>query len=117
MMKIWPPRSPLWMPALWSSLVSSLPPWAVKQMTPKLAAIILREWIGTARLAQYPVGTRLRDIWLVMGGRGAGKTRLGAEWVNAIVRGLSPFAHYKYGRIALVGETLQDAREVMVEGP
>lgn len=40
------------------------------------------------------------------GGRGCGKTRLGAEWVNALVRGLSPFAAYKYGRIALVGETL-----------
>src|SRR5690606_28366422 len=59
----------------------------------------------------------LRDIWLVMGGRGSGKTRLGAEWVNALVRGLSPFAAYKYGRIALVGETLGDVREVMIEGP
>ena len=29
--------------------------------------------------------------WLVLGGRGAGKTRLGAEWVNALVRGLPPF--------------------------
>lgn len=82
-----------------------------------LASQILCEWIGTARLAQYPVGAKLRDIWLVMGGRGAGKTRLGAEWVNALVGGFSPFAQYKYGRIALVGETLNDVREVMVEGP
>lgn len=55
----------------------------------------------------------------MLGGRGAGKTRLGAEWVNALVRGLPPFTanHGKYGRIALVGETLGDVREVMVEGP
>jgi len=52
-----------------------------------------------------------------MGGRGSGKTRLGAEWVNSLVRGLPPFAAYGYGRIALVGETLGDVREVMVEGP
>ena len=82
-----------------------------------MAGQILREWVGTARLAQYPVGAALRDIWLVLGGRGAGKTRLGAEWVNALVGGLSPFARYKYRRIALIGETLNDVREVMVEGP
>ncbi|WP_246727697.1 terminase family protein [Chelativorans sp. Marseille-P2723] len=69
------------------------------------------------RLPQYPVGARLKDTWLVLGGRGSGKTRLGAEWVNALVRGLSPFAGRKYGRIALVGETLGDVREVMIEGP
>ena len=31
-------------------------------------------------------------VWLVMGGRGAGKTRLGAEWVNCLVHGYAPFA-------------------------
>lgn len=52
------------------------------------------------------------------GGRGAGKTRLGAEWVNALVRGLPPFAldGQRYGRIALIGETLADVREVMIDG-
>ena len=53
-----------------------------------------------------------------MGGRGSGKTRLGAEWVNALVRGFAPFsAGLRHMRIALVGETLGDVREVMVEGP
>ncbi|MCT7373434.1 terminase family protein [Chelativorans sp. EGI FJ00035] len=51
-----------------------------------------------------------------MGGRGSGKTRLGAEWVNGLVRGLPPFSRHQYGRIALVGETLGDVREVMIEG-
>lgn len=46
-----------------------------------------------------------------MGGRGAGKTRTGAEWVRDQV-------HLgRAGRIALVAEDYGDAREVMVEGP
>jgi phage terminase large subunit-like protein len=48
--------------------------------------------------------------WLILGGRGAGKTRAGAEWVRDIARN-DPKAC-----IALVGETEHDAREVMVEG-
>ena len=70
-----------------------------------------------ARLAQYPLLPRPPAIWLVTGGRGAGKTRLGAEWVTSLVRGLPPFARRAYGRFALVGETLADVRDVMVEGP
>ncbi|MEI2384638.1 terminase family protein [Breoghania sp. JC706] len=54
--------------------------------------------------------------WLVMGGRGAGKTRTGAEWVRGMALGLSPYAREPVGRIALVGETQGDVREVMVEG-
>jgi len=48
--------------------------------------------------------------WLVHGGRGAGKTRAGAEWVRGIATS-DPKA-----RIALIGETEHDVREVMVEG-
>jgi phage terminase large subunit-like protein len=46
----------------------------------------------------------------MLGGRGAGKTRAGAEWVRAIAEA-DPAA-----RIALIGETEHDAREVMIEG-
>lgn len=49
-------------------------------------------------------------VWLFMGGRGAGKTRAGAEWVLQQVRA-------GRRRIALAGQTLSDVREVMVEGP
>jgi phage terminase large subunit-like protein len=52
----------------------------------------------------------------VLGGRGAGKTRLGAEWVRALAHGRPPYADRAHGRIALVGETAHDAREVMIEG-
>jgi phage terminase large subunit-like protein len=48
--------------------------------------------------------------WLMMGGRGFGKTRAGSEWVHSLAKG-------KRCRIALVGATIDDARRVMVEGP
>jgi phage terminase large subunit-like protein len=51
---------------------------------------------------------------LMLGGRGAGKTRAGAEWVRAMVGGSDLSAPAM--RVALVGETLADARAVMVEG-
>ncbi|MBI2713877.1 MAG: DNA-packaging protein [Rhizobiales bacterium] len=55
--------------------------------------------------------------WLLLGGRGAGKTRTGAEFVRALVHGHAPFAEAPHGSIALVGETAHDVREVMIEGP
>jgi phage terminase large subunit-like protein len=55
--------------------------------------------------------------WLVLGGRGAGKTRAGAEWVNGMAGGLLGIAERRAMRIALVGETLADVRDVMVHGP
>lgn len=54
--------------------------------------------------------------WLLVGGRGAGKTRAGAEWIRAQALGLAPFASEPVTRIALVGETEHDVREVMIEG-
>jgi phage terminase large subunit-like protein len=48
------------------------------------------------------------SIWLVKAGRGWGKTRVGAEWVRSVAR---PGA-----RIALVGPTAADVRDVMIEG-
>ncbi len=79
-------------------------------------------WVLDARLAQYPLLKEPEEppqTWLVTGGRGAGKTRLGAEWVNAVARGLPPFAPpgRRLNRLALVGETLADVRDVMIEGP
>jgi phage terminase large subunit-like protein len=50
----------------------------------------------------------------MLGGRGAGKTRAGAEWVKRLVGGWTEAAP---DRIALVGETMADVRDVMVEGP
>src|SRR5688500_12604158 len=44
-------------------------------------------------------------IWLMIDGRGAGKTRAGAEWIRAQALGLPPLASEAVSRIALVGET------------
>ncbi|MBO0749120.1 MAG: DNA-packaging protein, partial [Porphyrobacter sp.] len=49
--------------------------------------------------------------WIIMAGRGYGKTRAGAEWVRSIAE-KNPTA-----RIALVGDSLGEVRRVMVEGP
>ena len=82
------------------------------------ARLARHAWFLEARLAQYPLLDPQPPTWLVIGGRGAGKTRLGAEWVNALVRGLPPFApKQKHRRLALIGETLADVRDVMVDGP
>jgi phage terminase large subunit-like protein len=54
--------------------------------------------------------------WVIMGGRGAGKTRAGAEWVRAEVEGAGPTDAGRARHVALVGETVDQVREVMVFG-
>jgi phage terminase large subunit-like protein len=54
--------------------------------------------------------------WIIMGGRGAGKTRAGSEWVRAQVEGAGPKDPGRAKRVALVGETVDQVREVMVMG-
>ncbi|WP_176439141.1 DNA-packaging protein [Puniceibacterium sediminis] len=54
--------------------------------------------------------------WVILGGRGAGKTRAGAEWVRAQVEGSRPLDAGRCKRVALVGETLAQVREVMIFG-
>ncbi|AQR60260.1 hypothetical protein BZG35_00255 [Brevundimonas sp. LM2] len=49
--------------------------------------------------------------WLFLGGRGAGKTRAGAVWLSDQAEALGAG-----GRLALIGGSLHDVREVMVEG-
>lgn len=75
-----------------------------------------KHWAFWARPDQLPPeGDWL--IWLLLGGRGAGKTRAGAEWVRSKVEGPTPLQKGKYQHIALVGETILSVREVMIEGP
>lgn len=54
--------------------------------------------------------------WIIMGGRGAGKTRAGAEWVRSQVEGSRPLDKGTARNVALVGETIDQVREVMVFG-
>lgn len=76
---------------------------------------LLGDWLVWARDEQLPPEGAW-TVWLLLGGRGSGKTRAGAEWVRGLALGLAPFAARPVERIALVGETLLDARDVMVEG-
>ena len=69
-----------------------------------------RDWRRLCRAEQIPPDGDWR-VWLLMGGRGSGKTRAGAEWVQQLACGARPGL-----RIALVAETLGDAREVMIDG-
>jgi len=83
-------------------------------------AEILSIWPLWARPDQLPpvantAGLPWR-VWLYMGGRGAGKTRAGAEWVRAKALELKPLGAVGARRIALVGETMGEVRRVMVEG-
>ncbi|TKZ20875.1 ATP-binding protein [Shimia litoralis] len=54
--------------------------------------------------------------WVILGGRGAGKTRAGSEWVRMMVEGDGPLDVGNARRVALVGETIEQVREVMVFG-
>jgi phage terminase large subunit-like protein len=79
-------------------------------LTPAARATLKYNWDFWARPNQMePDGNW--TTWLILAGRGFGKTRTGAEWVNKNVRS------GKAKRIALVAETAPDARDVMVLGP
>lgn len=67
-------------------------------------------WAFWARRDQLPPDGDWR-FWLFRGGRGAGKTRAGAEWVRAGVE------EGRYRHVAIVGPTADAVRQVMVEGP
>lgn len=81
----------------------------LESLTDLEAAALLYDWRFWARDSQLaPEGSWAH--WLVLAGRGFGKTRAGAEWVRGLVEG------GQAKRIALVAPTLSDARAVMVEG-
>jgi len=73
-------------------------------------AALQTEWPFIARPKQMPPPGNWR-IWLIMAGRGFGKTRTGAEWVRSLVES------GKAKRIGLIGRSAADVRDVMVEGP
>lgn len=70
---------------------------------------VLTNWPLWARASQLPPPGDWR-VWLIMAGRGFGKTRAGAEWVRMIAE------RDHSARIALVASSLHEARSVMVEG-
>jgi phage terminase large subunit-like protein len=81
----------------------------VRSLTPEQALKIKYDWPYRARPGQLPPPGEWR-VWLLLAGRGFGKTRTGAEFVRARVGARTA------RRIALVAPTAADARDVMVEG-
>ena len=84
--------------------------FVVMGMAPYQRAALFFDWMRWAHAGQRPPPGDWR-VWMMMAGRGFGKTRAGAEWVARIARE-QPKAH-----IALVAATASEGRRVMVEGP
>jgi phage terminase large subunit-like protein len=103
----------------YASSLALLPPekreaW-LNSLSPEELEHLDYDWQFWARPEQLaPPGNW--HTWLILAGRGAGKTRTGGEWVKANVSGSTPLAKGKYSRFALVAETASDARDVIVEG-
>ncbi|MEQ8396516.1 terminase family protein [Thalassobaculum sp.] len=81
----------------------------LNELTGREAAVLLHDWPFWARPKQMPPAGDWR-VWLILAGRGFGKTRTGAEWVRSLAES------GRARRIALVAETAADARDVMIEG-
>ncbi len=71
--------------------------------------VLKKPWREVARPEQLePPGDWF--VWLLLGGRGVGKTRSAAEFI------LEKARRFPGARVALVGKTIGDARDTMVEG-
>lgn len=79
------------------------------EQTENVTGNVTQSFALTARVSQMPPPGDWRG-WLVLGGRGAGKTRTGAEWIRFAAN------HGGCRAIALVGPTLHDVREIMIDG-
>ncbi|MEA3061157.1 MAG: hypothetical protein QOJ94_938 [Sphingomonadales bacterium] len=82
----------------------------LKGLPARVKRALYHEWSWQAHGGQQAPEGEWRT-WLLMAGRGFGKTRAGAEWLLERIRE-TPGA-----RIALVGATIEEAAKVMVEGP
>lgn len=82
---------------------------ALASLSDEAASALLTDWRSWARPEQLPPDGAW-VVWLILAGRGCGKTRTGAEFVRARVDS------GEAKRIALVGRTSADTRDVMLEG-
>lgn len=82
---------------------------ALRPLTEDERKVLAGDWPSWAHKGQLPDDDDWR-IWVLLAGRGFGKTRAGAEWISAFAR------THPEASIALVGANPQEARAVMVEG-
>lgn len=104
-------KLPMWRE--WRETLSRLDPAELGRRMRRLEqeeiALLEPAWAARARGGQLPPGGDWR-VWLLLAGRGYGKTRAGAEWVSALARANAGL------RIALVGATIDEVARVMIEG-
>ena len=82
----------------------------IESLTDEEVQLFGYDWRYWSRPEQCaPVGDW--RLWLLMAGRGFGKTRAGAEWVRGVAE------QDGAARIALIAANLGEARRIMVEGP
>lgn len=77
-------------------------------LSDKDAYQLLHDWGIWGRPDQLAPTHRLWTYWLILAGRGWGKTRTGAEWVREQIK--------KSAYVNLIGATADDARDIMIEG-
>lgn len=104
----WKPSAPRWTLAWMRYLVARRALGLPLDLTEAEIEAANRHWGWTARPDQM-APEREPLLRVLMGGRGAGKTFAGAGWINDLAQ--------EQQRLALVGSSLHDVREVMVEGP
>lgn len=80
-------------------------------MSPQLASLLQYHWSFWARPNQLPPADGDWLVWFFHAGRGAGKSKSGAEWVRTQIETGA------CRRMALVGASMNDVVSVMVEGP
>lgn len=82
---------------------------AIRSLTEAERLVLEADWPSWAHSGQTPARDDWR-VWVLLAGRGFGKTRAGAEWVSAFARANPDAA------IALVAANPEEVRAVMVEG-
>ncbi len=88
----------------------------LEELSPRDRAFLNYHWPFWARPDQLQPSNPDWNTWMILAGRGWGKTRVGAETIRDWVCGETPLAAGRYKRLALVAETAADARDVLVEG-
>jgi len=81
-----------------------------KSLSVAEATALVYDWPSEARAAQQPPSGDHWSTWVILAGRGFGKTRAGAEFV------LGEVEAGRAGRVALIAEDAADVRDVMIDG-
>lgn len=90
-----------------ASLTPELRAEALSKLTDQEAQALLTDWRGFLARPEQIAPDEAWDVWLVLAGRGFGKTEAGAHWIKEQVEAGAK-------SIALVAETQKDLEEVMV---